>query len=153
MLRLAPIGFLTVAAIGVASVPLIAGPVDTMHVRKDGYHAMGAAFKAATDTLRGDTARIDTIRQSAVVIRKVSRAQYGWFPAGSGPRPGVKTAAKAEIWSKAADFRARQDAFARQADVFFHAAAGNDVAVMRSEARKLGATCKGCHDNFRESDD
>lgn len=153
MLRLAYIGFVAIAVTGAASVPLIAGPIDMVHMRTSGYHAMGAAFKATTDTLRSDTARIDTIRQSAVLIRKVSRAQYSWFPAGSGARPGVKTAAKAEIWSDPVGFRAKQDAFARQADVFLHAAAGKDVAAMRSEARKLGATCKGCHDSFRESDD
>jgi cytochrome c556 len=73
----------------------------------------------------------------------------GWFPAGSGPQPGVKTAAKPEIWTKPADFRRAQDAFIAQAAAFQNTANGGDVDAIRAGVRSLGATCKGCHDQFR----
>jgi cytochrome c556 len=72
-----------------------------------------------------------------------------WFPAGSGPQPGVKTAAKPEIWTRAADFRRAQDAFAAQAVAFQNVANGGNADAIRAAARSLGATCKGCHDQFR----
>ncbi len=78
-----------------------------------------------------------------------SAAQYKWYPRGSGPQPGVKTAAKVEIWSRGAQFRAGQDRFAGQAAALQRAAAGGDPVAIRAEARKLGATCKACHDAFR----
>lgn len=141
------------AACLLAVAPSVAGPTDSLRTRVTGYRALGAAFKATNDALRSDPVALANIRQSVTTIRKVSRAQYGWYPAGSGPHPGVKTAAKVEIWSNATAFRADQDAFARQADALFRAVNGGDVATIRAEARKLGGTCKACHDTFRQSED
>jgi cytochrome c556 len=144
---------LTIAGTILAAASLAGAPADVLRTRIAGYHALGAAFKAANDTLRAEPANLQILRKSAAAIRKASREQYRWFPAGSGARPGAKTAAKAEIWAKPAEFRAAQDAFARQADVLARAAAGGDVAAIRLESRKLGAACKNCHDSFRESAD
>lgn len=128
--------------------PLLAAPADTVRIRVAGFRDLGAAFKAVNDGLRGDIQIIE-IRQQARMIANVARDQYNWFPAGTGPQPGIKTNAKPAIWAQAATFRAAQDAFARQAQAFQRTASGNDGAAIRAEARKLGATCKACHDTFR----
>jgi cytochrome c556 len=133
-----------------AGAPAAADPIAT---RVATYRSLGAAFKASNDGLRGGASQIAAIRQAAATIQKVSRLQYKLFPAGSGPRPGVKTAARPEIWSNPKGFRAAQDAFYTQADVYLKAAAGGDISAIKTEARKLGATCKGCHDNFRVAAD
>lgn len=125
---------------------------DTVRARIATYRELGAAFKAVNDGLRGEPQTV-MIQQSARQIRNVARQQYSLFPAGSGAQPGVKTAAKAEIWSKPAQFRLAQDAFARQAEAFGKAAASGNAALIRAEARKLGATCKACHDAFRVPSD
>ena len=132
-----------------AAAPLLAAPADTVRTRVAGLREVGAAFKAINDGLRGNEPQLVLIRQSAREIRNAARAQYTWFPAGSGPQAGVKTAAKPEIWTQAQSFKAAQDAFATQANAFHKAAAGTDVAKIRAAAKKLGATCKGCHDSFR----
>jgi cytochrome c556 len=128
---------------------LLAAPADGIRARVNGLRELGASYKTVTDGLRGGDIQLVLIRHAARQIRSAARAQYGWFTAGTGPQPGVRTAAKAEIWAKPAQFRAAQDAFARQAQVFERAAAGSDARVIRAEARKLGATCKACHDTFR----
>lgn len=145
---------LTLSAIALALVgaPLLAAPADQIRARINGYRELGAAFKNVNDGLRGDVQTV-LIQQSAREIRNASRAQYEWFPAGTGPQAGVKTAAKAEIWSRSTQFKAAQDAFAQQADAFQRAAASGNAATIRAEARKLGATCKGCHDTFRVPND
>jgi cytochrome c556 len=89
------------------------------------------------------------IQMAARQIRNASNAMRNWFPAGSGPQPGVKTAAKPEIWTQAAAFRQKQDAFAAQAVAFQNAANSGNVDAIRAASRSLGATCKGCHDQFR----
>lgn len=139
-----------IAAVAIAAftVPLMAAPADTIRTRIAGYKDLGGAFKAVTDSLRGD-ADLATIRQATGRISAASRAQYNWFPRGTGPQPGVKTGAKPEIWSQARPFRAAQDAFANQAAALQRAAAGGNADAIRAEARKLGGTCKGCHDTFR----
>lgn len=132
-----------------AAGPLVAAQQNIVAQRLAGYRELGAAFKNVNDQLRSGTPQGVVLQLSARQIRDVARAQYGWFPAGSGPKPGVKTRAKAEIWSQPAQFKAAQDAFAVQANAFQKLAAAGDVAGMKAQSRKLGATCASCHRAFR----
>lgn len=138
-----------VIGFGLVAVPLLAAPADTVRSRIAGLRELGAAFKNVNDALRGGEPQTILIQQSAREIQNAARAQYQWFPAGTGANPAWKTAAKPEVWTKAAEFRAAQDNFARAATAFQRAAMGGDAAAMRTSARALGATCKGCHDRFR----
>jgi len=147
-----PLYFAALAAALVAT-PLIAGAPETARARIDAYRELGAAFKSVNDGLRGDEVQTVLIGQAARQIRNAAQGQYGWFPAGSGPQAGIKTKARPEIWTQAAKFKAAQDAFAKAAGDFQKAVASRDPAVMRAQARNLGATCKSCHDSFRTRED
>jgi cytochrome c556 len=136
-----------------AAAAVAASPTEGIRHRIAGYRALGAAFKTINDTIRSGDFQSVRLRQAAGQIAATSRAQYRWFPAGTGPSAGTKTAARQEIWSRAGEFRAAQDDFARQAAVFERTVASGDEAAIRSGARQLGAKCKACHDNFRLSDD
>jgi cytochrome c556 len=137
-------------ALGVSAVvvPILAAPADIIRSRIAGYREVGAAFKAVNDGLRGEP-QIMLIQQSIRQLRNAARLQYGWFPAGTGPQTGVKTAARPEIWAKAPAFKAAQDNFTRQADVLFKVSGGGNANAIRAAARNLGMTCKACHDQFR----
>ena len=136
------------ALLAMVAAPLLAAPADDVRIRVAGLRELGAAFKNVSDGVRGDL-QVVMVQQSAREIVAASRAQYRWFPRGSGPQPGLKTAAKAEIWTRGRQFRAAQNAFARQAVAFQRVAARGDAAEIRTAFRSLGGTCKGCHDNFR----
>lgn len=136
-----------VAGCGLLGVPALAGGADQVRTRVAGFRQLGAAYKSVTDGLRaGDVAKV---RLASGQIGAAARGMPGWFPRGSGPQPGVKTLAKPEIWTRGGEFRAAADAFARQAQAFQRTAAGGDLNAIRGESRKLGATCKGCHDSFK----
>lgn len=143
--------FRILASLALASIagPLLAAPADQVRTRVAGFRELGASFKTVNDGLRAPEPQTVLIQMAARQIRNASAAMRGWFPAGSGPQPGVKTAAKPEIWTRSADFRRAQDAFAAQAIAFQNAANGGNVAAIRTAARSLGASCKGCHDQFR----
>lgn len=123
-------------------------PADVVRTRIAGLRELGAAFKNLSDGLRGEPQMI-MIQQSAREIRNASRAMDGWFPAGTGPRPGLKTLAKPEIWTKPAEFRAAKASFIRAADALQAAAASGNANAIRGAFRQVGGTCKGCHDPFR----
>lgn len=144
-------GFRILASLALAGIaaPLLAAPADQVRTRVEGLRELGASFKTVNDGLRSPEPQTVLIRMAARQIRNASTAMRGWFPAGSGPQPGVKTAAKPEIWTRAADFRRAQDAFAAQAAAFQTAANGGNVDAIRAASRSLGGTCKGCHDQFR----
>jgi cytochrome c556 len=117
--------------------------------RQAGYRALGAAFKGVNDQLRSGAPQGAVLKDAAGKIQATAKTQYGWFPAGSGPAPGLKTAARPEIWSQPAQFKAAQDAFAAQSGAFARAVASGDVGAITAASKQLGATCGGCHRSFR----
>ncbi|MET1755850.1 cytochrome c [Novosphingobium sp. RD2P27] len=133
---------------GVAA-PLLAAPADAVRARIAGYKHLGAAFKAVNDGLRRPSPDKAELLGAARTIRQSAAQQYKWFPRGSGPQAGVKTAAKAAIWTDPVKFKQAQDAFAAKAVALERAVASGDAGAIRSASRSLGATCKGCHDQFR----
>lgn len=143
---------LAAALAALAVTPLLAAPADQVRTRVAAYKALGAAFKAVNDAARSGQVQTPRVRQAAARIGQAARQQYSLFPAGSGPRAGIKTDAKPAIWSRGREFRAAQDAFARQAAALQRAVTGGDAGAIRIEARKLGGTCKSCHDTFRAGD-
>ena len=145
--------WITPALLLTAGIAVAATPADGIRHRIAGYRALGAAFKTINDTIRSGDFQSVRLRQAAGQITATSRMQYQWFPASTGPQAGIKTAARQEIWSRAGEFRAAQDEFARQAAVFERTVASGDEAAIRSGARQLGAKCKACHDSYRLSDD
>ena len=144
--------FLTVGALAVGMLLAsrsFAAPADDVRVRVAGLREMGAAFKAIKDGLATSAPQTILIQMSARQIVNASHDQYRWFPAGSGPQPGLKTAAKADIWANPAKFKQAQDALAAQALTFQAAANSGDAAAIRAQFIKLGQTCKSCHEQFR----
>jgi cytochrome c556 len=127
-------------------------PAQIVRVRVTGLKEMGAAFKHAMDGLHSKVPQIMVIQQSARIIKAHSQAMYSWFPAGSGPQRGLKTAAKPEIWTKPAEFRAALDGLSRAADTFQSAAMSGNADAVRAATRGLGGSCKTCHDQFRVAD-
>lgn len=147
MKRVSQVLAAAIAACGLLSVPALAGGADQIRARVAGFRQLGAAYKSVNDGLRaGDLAKV---RQASGQIGNTARGIYTWFPRGSAAAPGVKTLAKADIWTRGAEFRAAADAFSRQAQAFQRAAASGNLDAIRGESRKLGATCKGCHDTFK----
>jgi cytochrome c556 len=123
-------------------------PADPIAARHQQFRRLGAAFKSVNDELRAGSPDVTVIRTHAQTIASLSQALPSWFPPGSGPREGVRTRAKPEIWTNAAQFAERVRQF--QASAQGLSGAGSDVAVLRTRARALGAECGRCHAAFRE---
>ena len=141
-----------VGAVG-ASVAIAANtsnsPVDAIKTRQQGLKDLGAAFKLVRDQVKTDSPDTDKIKVAAVNVKKVADEIATWFPQGSGPEAGVKTAAKPEIWSNADGFTAARNKFIEQADKFVQAANSGDVNAIGGQTKALGEACGACHDKFR----
>jgi len=119
-----------------------------MKKRHENYEKIGKAMKAIGRTLKSDSPDLAVVRSGADTIAAFAPTVPGLFPAGTGPDVG-KTEAKAEIWLKPDDFKAKADAFARAAQAFQAAARGGDLAAIRAAQGDLGKSCKACHDLYR----
>ena len=135
--------------------PVVAVDAETakrlMKERHDNYERIGDAMKVITRELKADSPDLAQVRQGADTIATLAPQVPSWFPAGSGPEAG-KTHAKAEIWQRPDDFRAKAQAFDQAATAFRAAAQGSDVAAIRAAHADLGKSCKACHDLYREKD-
>ncbi len=141
---------LIVITTGVALGQGVPSPGDTVKGRQQGLKSLGSAFKTIRDELKSSAPDSEKIKAAGAQIASAGRAIDGWFPAGTGPGSGVKTDAKAEIWSDPAGFRAAVDTFVREAaksaEVF---GTSSDSTAWNAAAASLGETCKGCHDKYR----
>jgi cytochrome c556 len=129
-----------------------AAPVDVIKERQDGLKAMGKAFKTMVDDMRAGKLDAATVKDASAKINKVAEGMPHWFPKGSGPEAGVKTAAKSEIWSDAEGFDAARQKLIEAAGKFSEVANAGDMTAVGGNVRSLGGACKGCHDKYREKD-
>jgi cytochrome c556 len=136
------------------SVAWAAGAMEqTITNRQSNLKDLGGAFKTVRDQLKRSTPNIAEIKQAAQQISDLAADQRHWFPQGSGPEAGIKTAAKPEIWSDASGFAAALDRFSSEAPKLLQLASANDLDGLKAQAKVVGDTCKGCHDKYRVPDD
>jgi cytochrome c556 len=117
--------------------------------RHDNFKAQGAAFKAILDELKKDPPDQAVLSTNANKLKATSTALPSWFPKGSGPESGVKTDAKAEVWTDAAGFAAAANRLQVEVSKFQQLAMAGDVAGMKTQSRVVGGSCKNCHDKYR----
>lgn len=148
----AAIGFSLLCAVGPGHGQELA-PATAIAVRKDGYREMGTAFKSLNDELKKPTPMAISLKRSAATISKTAVRVPNWFPVGSGPALGIKTAAKPEIWAKRAEFDAIQRRLVVDAAQLDKLVAAGDMKAVAAQARVVGGDCKACHDKFRVRED
>jgi len=144
------LGLGAIAAVTAVSLPAIADTASVVQARSDYFHGLGKSFKGLRDELKAPSPDLAQVRKYTGDLAAAAPKLPAQFPTGSGPQPGVKTEAKAEIWSNAAEFRQDAAALATAAQALNMAAQGNDVAAIRTATDTLGKTCKTCHMSFRQ---
>jgi len=147
---------LGVAATAVRAADNVAGPATAggkaLVARQARFKEQNAAFKAVNDDLRKEAPDKAALAADATRLKAMAAALPSWFPKGSGPETGLKTGAKAEIWTDAEGFAAAATNFQAETAKLEQAAMGGDLDAVRADARAVGGACKACHDKYRASD-
>jgi cytochrome c556 len=151
MTTVAALALALLAAVQAASAaaPAISAAIAA---RKANFKEIGGAFKTINDEIKSGAPDVNMIRPLARDIASRSALQRKNFPRGSGPESGVRTRAKAAIWSDQAGFDKLQNDMVAAARAMDAAASGGNMAALASARGALGATCKACHDRFREEE-
>lgn len=132
---------------GAALAAVDAGKVVSSRI--DGFKKMGAAFKGLNDGLKADAPDVKALQANAKTVNQYAHQVGKWFPAGSGPESGVKTRAKAEIWSDAAGYKAAVAKLETEAAKLEKVSKTGDVGAIKDQAKALGGACGGCHKVYR----
>ena len=117
--------------------------------RQAKFKELGGAFKTINDQLKTDAPDKAAIAASAKKMQALAAAEASWFPRGSGPEAGVKTAAKSEIWSDAPGFAAAVKTLQAETGKLNTLAAAGDLDGVKAQTRAVGGACKACHDKYR----
>lgn len=145
-----------VAATAAAALTLVAAakpdPKVVIPARQAGMKQIGGGFKAILDQMQSGAPDGTAVRLNALKIAGLAPRIPGWFPAGTGPDKGVKTAARPDIWTHSADFNAKAAALASAANALAAAGGSGDRAVIGPLVKQLGGACKACHTAYKVQD-
>lgn len=124
-----------------------ADPVAFMKIRHESYEDLGKIFKVLLDNSKKDKPDMAAVSSAAAKVKDYADKMSAWFPPGTGPEvSGVKTRAKAEIWTDRATFDA---ALVKLQEEAAKLAAVTDASGFKAQFGATGASCKSCHDKFR----
>jgi cytochrome c556 len=139
-----------VFAIAAAQTAPGSSAAEVITARQEGFKKLGAAFKLIHNELASSSPDAAKIAAAAAQIKASAGAIESWFPPGSGPEAGLKTHARAEIWTDASGFAATRAAYLRQAEKTVRQLTDpGERAVWKDSSNALGQSCKDCHDSYR----
>lgn len=146
------IGFLAgAAALIVAALPVMAD--TTPEDAKDYRSAIMTAFRghigAASMIARGLVDDNGQLLGHAEAMASLATELEHIFPEGSAVN---ESEALPAIWEKPEEFAAAIQATVDATAALEDAAAGGDPAAIGAAFREVGMSCRGCHDNFRQTD-
>jgi cytochrome c556 len=139
------------AAIAAAAIPAMAQfqkPEDAVKYRQSAFSVMGAHFgrvgAMATGKVPFDA---KAVQDNMAIVETVSKLPWAGFAPNT---ENLKSKAKPEVWMDKAKFdQGSEKMMAAVAKLNAEAKTGNLDAVKKAFA-DAGATCKACHDNFKE---
>lgn len=147
---------LSVAALLAAGTLFLVAAVDphvAIPARQAGMKQIGRTFKGISDQLKSSAPDAAQLKAETAQLADLATKVPSWFPAGTGPDTGVKTAVKADVWTHAADFHAKAAALASTTRALAAAAARTgDPAVLNPLAAQVGGACKACHQAYKTPD-
>jgi cytochrome c556 len=119
--------------------------------RQAHFREQSAGFKAINDELKKEAPDKAVILANATRIKGTAAALPTWFPKGSGPETGLKTAAKAEVWTDAEGFATAATQLQTETVKLEQLAMAGDLDAIKAQDRAVGAACGACHSKYRSA--
>lgn len=126
-----------------------AKPEDAVKYRLGLMSVVGGHTGNFFSILQGKVPHKDALAYNADALAAASKqvkAAFAQNTAGSG----VKTESKDAIWAAGSDFNKHADDFEKAAVALASAVQAGDQAAIGAAAKGIGASCKGCHDKFKD---
>lgn len=122
---------------------------DAVKYREALMEVVGGHTQSFFALLQGKVSHPEDLAWHADSLAEASKRVKGAFTqntAGSG----VKTEAKDAIWAAGSEFNKLAGDFETAAAALSAAVKSKDQAAIGAAAKGIGASCKGCHDKFKE---
>lgn len=136
--------------LGMAGMAVAQMAPPQIDARQKAMKGNGAAAKTLTGIVRGEQPwNQQAVVEAATNINTTAKEIPGFFPQGSGPESGAKTAALPAIWTNFPDFTAKAKELEAASDKMVQLAKANDEAGVKAQFPVVGKACGGCHENYR----
>ena len=137
----------TVLAIGAGSVfAQFKNSEDAIKYRQSAFTVMANSFGKIGAVVKGEAPyNKDEVAKNAAVVATIS--SLPWQAFGPGTEGGK---AQADVWSDNAKFKAAADKMQLAVADLNKAAQSGDLDSIKKSFGAAGATCKGCHDDFKK---
>lgn len=122
-----------------------AKPEDAVKYRQGAFQLIRAHFSNLQPVVRGQVPYDKAAVAADVYVLDVV-AKLPWAAFAEGTKGG---AAKDNVWSDPAGFKKAQEAFLASLGPLTKAADEGDLDKLRAAFAKTGASCKACHDTYR----
>jgi cytochrome c556 len=129
---------------------LVFGVLDfsgTVRARQAGFGRMLALHRSIRNQLGQSVPDSAAIARAAAAEAQLARDLPSWFPPGTGP-DRVSTYARAEVWTRNSDFRARANELALALDDLGKAARSGNVGQLRAQQERVAEACQACHRSY-----
>jgi len=123
---------------------------DVVRTRRAVFGQMTNALKFATNHW-DDSASYDSLARAGALIQRDAKDLLILFPAGTGTRDGLDTAASDSIWTDRAGFESLVRQLADEAGKLAATTPSTDSAEVRKEIKTVAATCRSCHRDYRSN--
>ena len=125
-------------------------PEEAIKFRQSGYTFMAWNMGRIKASVEGQFNK-DEVIKAANAIQAIANSGMGaLYPAGTDQGTGwEKTRVKPEFFTNKEGVTKVAMAFNKEANEMAKVAATGDAAAIKEQFGKLGAACKGCHDDFK----
>lgn len=139
---------LTFALAGTATAQV--KPEDAIKFRQSGYTFMAWNMARIKANVEG-TYNKDEVIKSANAIQAIASSGMGalYLPGTDKGKGWEDTRVKPELFTNKEGVGKVAGAFVKEANEMVKVAATGDAAAAKEQFGKLGAACKGCHDDFK----
>ena len=121
-------------------------PEDAIKYRQSAFTVMANSFGKIGAVVKGEAPyNKDEVAKNAVVVATLS--SLPWQAFGPGTEGGK---AQPEVWSDNAKFKAASEKMQLAVADLNKAAQSGDLDSIKKAFGAAGATCKGCHDDFKK---
>jgi cytochrome c556 len=127
-------------------------PAEIIKARQQKLKDLGEQMKTIGGQAKSGTLDRKVMTEAAQKAVAYSKDLLTWFPKGTGPEAGVKTAAKPEIWTQADDFKAAGEKLPPETEKLAEVVTNGDKAAVFAQLQATGKACQGCHKQFRVKD-
>lgn len=125
-------------------------PEDAIKFRQSGYTFMAWNMQRIKANLEG-TYNKDEVIKAANAIQAVAGSGMGalYLPGTDKGKGWEDTRVKPELFTNKEGVGKVAGTFVKEANEMAKVAATGDAAAAKEQFGKLGASCKGCHDDFK----